>query len=184
MRRVTRAGQGWLPAGDIRAVTRDDRTLRGGIWRLPDRRCVVEEEEDFAGVPFSPLSTVAADATADGRRAVYATRSADRPGESLWVLESDGTQRRRLRDVNTHLLHGVNFGGRRLGQFRTTDGEEVAARLRLPPGWVPGTRCPTVVVVYPGDHPSHAPNAFAGGGVLPGVVLAAHGYAVLEPDTP
>lgn len=171
------AGHGWLPAGAL-GTARDDETRREALIRLADGAVVEEGEWEYAAMPFSSLHEVAADVTPDGAVAVYATRSADDPGDILWV-HTEGACRL-LADLNAHLAD-VDFGKRRVLRFTAEEGSGQAAVVRLPPGWAPGKPSPTVVIVYPGEHPSRIPHRFAAGVEA---LFTANGYAVLLPDIP
>jgi acetyl esterase/lipase len=179
------AAHGWLPPGGVWVVTRDPATERGGLFRLPldggAAECLVEEPHRFWAAPRSPLLTVAGDATPSGTRFVYTVQEAERPGQ---VLRVTGDGRRWVGiDLNAE-VRDVRFGRRRTFRYRTVDGQEVGARLLLPPDWQEGVPCPTLVAVYPGTAPSRNPQEFDGGDIVPHQLLAARGYAVLEPDVP
>ncbi len=184
---LRRGARGWLPPGDLIVFAEDEATLHQGLYRLradgTDPLLLEEGPREYLGAPFAALGTFAADATPNGERFVYAVRDGDRPGETLWLADSGGDERRAVVDLNSHLA-GKTFGVRKRFRFRTNDGEEVGARILLPPGWTPGRPCPTVVSIYPGESPSQRPYAFDDGDIPSHQLLAARGFTVLQPDIP
>ncbi len=181
------SARGSLPSGDLTVFAEDESTQHQGLYRLhadgADPLLLEEGPREYAGIPFAALGTFTADVTPNGERFVYAIRDGERPGETLWLASSGGDERRPLVDLNPHLM-GKIFGVRKSFRFRTNDGEEVGARILLPPGWTPGRHCPTVVSVYPGAWPSQRPYSFDDGDLISHQFLAARGFAVLQPDVP
>lgn len=181
------SARGWLPPGELIVFAEEEATLHQGLFRLhadgSDPLLLEAGPREYAGTPFAALGTVAADATPDGDRFMYAVRDGGRPGEILWLASRRGCERRAAVDLNPH-IEGMTFGVRERFQFRTNEGEEVGARILLSPGWTPGRPCPAVVSVYPGAWPSQHPYAFDDGDIVSHQLLAARGFAVLQPDVP
>ena len=179
--------RGWLPPNDLIVFAADQATRHQGLYRIhvEDTGASLLEAapREYASAGFAAMGTGAADATPNGHRFVCAVRDGARPGETLWVASITGNERRKAVDLNSHLA-GKTFAMRQRFRFRTNDGEELGARILLPPGWTPGWPCPTVVSIYPGAWPSEDPYSFDDGGVISHQFLAARGFAVLQPDIP
>jgi dipeptidyl aminopeptidase/acylaminoacyl peptidase len=107
-------------------------------------------------------------------------------GTSLWADHAPYGGFKLLFETNT-FLRGVAAGERTRIEYRSHDGEDLKGWILLPPGHRPGEKLPLVVEVYPGIvqdpspgwlteiNNSHAHNL---------QVLAAAGYAVLQPSMP
>lgn len=122
---------------------------------------------------------------ADPARGVVLTREAGAQG--TFLRESGpGGRSRELLALNRH-LGAVEWGARRLIDYRTADGEALQAAMILPPNYEPGRRYPTLVWVYGGFSVRSLDNYFLWhqmAGFYNLYLYAARGYVVLVPSMP
>jgi dipeptidyl aminopeptidase/acylaminoacyl peptidase len=180
---TTRGDRIWSPDGTFLYVSRrDERTKKAVVTKVAlasgRAETILEEPKAIGRVFDTPL------VAPDGKRVVYLSESA---GESadLWIAGVDFREPRRLTRINPQ-LDAYRFGESRLLDFVNVDGKALHAALLLPAGYREGTRCPTLVFVYPQDWGSETVYRFGLGG-FPAYnlqMLATRGYAVLQPDAP
>ncbi len=107
-------------------------------------------------------------------------------GTYLWADRAPYGDFALLFETNT-FLRGVTAGERERIEYRSLDGEELGGWILLPPGHRPGERHPLVVEVYPGTVQGSSPDWLTGinnAHAFNLQVLAAGGYAVLQPSMP
>lgn len=115
--------------------------------------------------------------------AVFAEKAPD--GTRLWATPR-GKPPVRLLEANTFLREVAPGEARRI-DYRGLDGEPLAGWLLLPPGARDGGRFPLVVEVYPGRVAGPTPPwtfELNNSPPLNSQLLAARGYAVLQPSMP
>lgn len=173
----------WIDQDSIAAVPTGSVVERG--WRLTDNTTA----------PLSKLPVVpkpAADpAIPDAAELIDTSPTAilwrDSTPSGLFIRERSQTGVvRALFDANTHLAR-VQWGEKRVVDYRSTSGASLKAAVILPPNYTPGQRYPTIAWVYPRymvrDHADYWLDP-----ALPGLynlqLYAAHGYVVVIPSIP
>jgi len=113
--------------------------------------------------------------------------SDDRTGTHLWLTRSSAAKVRLVHETNT-FVHEIAEPQWKKIQYRSLDGAELTGWVLLPFGYQEGKRYPLVARVYMGNEYGSAPPEFEGInetiGDHQGILLAAHGYAVLFPSMP
>jgi dipeptidyl aminopeptidase/acylaminoacyl peptidase len=112
--------------------------------------------------------------------------SNDRSGLRLWLAQQSGTHASAIYEANS-FLQDVTPGIPQKIAYRSLDGQELNGWVLLPSGYHRGDKCPLVVWVYPGRMAGTEPGrnmdiTFPWATNLQ--LLAARGYAVLEPSIP
>ncbi|HKX29493.1 MAG TPA: prolyl oligopeptidase family serine peptidase [Blastocatellia bacterium] len=163
-------------------TTRDRITMQEGIYRIElatgNSTRLMEHDLSFGKHPIFDVS-------ADGRKLVYGSESAQQPMD-LWLADAAGLQtRRRLTSANPQFDRYL-MGASRLIEWKSADGQSLRGALLLPAGYQEGRRYPLVTEVYGGASLSTRVNQFGlwGTGIRNMQLLATRGYAVLLPDAP
>ena len=118
-----------------------------------------------------------AQASADGRRLVFAASDGLTPADLFACdVEDGGAKERRLTDVNAALFAEVELRAPGRHTYRAGDGQELDAWVITPPGFDPGggRRYPLVLEIHGGPHTAYGHSFFH-----EFHVLAGRGYAVL-----
>jgi dipeptidyl aminopeptidase/acylaminoacyl peptidase len=104
----------------------------------------------------------------------------------LIEIDSGGVEHTLLPASNQHLVN-IAMSEHRIFTYQSSSGRLLRADILLPYNYVPGIRYPTVVVVYGGRIIGSPPTDFderQDASSLNELILAGHGYAVLNPSMP
>lgn len=174
----------WSPDSgrSLVVVTRDDAMKQEGLYRIEVTTGTAVKLRE-GPVSFGPLPSFKIDVSADGSRVIYALQSAGQ-SEDLWLTDRNAlSEARRVTRANPQLDKYV-MGESRVIEWLSSEGQLLRGSLLLPAGYKAGTRCPMVVVQYPGAMLSNNANRYPQYGTLNTQLLATRGYAVLLPDLP
>jgi dipeptidyl aminopeptidase/acylaminoacyl peptidase len=119
---------------------------------------------------------LAYDVSADGMQVGFVA-STDRVPWDLYVANLDGSEERRLTEVNAGWLSEKTLGDVVDLWFDSADGTHIQGWVMKPPGWDPGMSYPLAVSIHGGPHvmwSRHEPTMWH-----EWQVLAARGYVVL-----
>lgn len=123
---------------------------------------------------------------ADPARGAVLWSEATEAGLHLRATALDDKARRDLLSLNTHLAE-IQWGRKRLIDYRSADGEELKAAVILPPGFRADRRYPTITWVYGGNRVTGLNDYFLQtymAGFYNLQLYASRGYVVLIPSMP
>jgi dipeptidyl aminopeptidase/acylaminoacyl peptidase len=144
---------------------------------------------DLPAATLSPLPKPAPKASVaafDPVRATILFGVSDNTGTYLWSAQCPFGDVHLILETNTFLREIVS-GKLEQIDYRSLEGEELKGWLVLPPDHRPGVKRPLVTDLYPGlvYGPSPSPlDHINNSNALNLQILAAHGYAVLQPSMP
>jgi dipeptidyl aminopeptidase/acylaminoacyl peptidase len=138
-----------------RGVYRYDRTSK----RLEE---LVRGDDYYTGLNIST----------DGSTVLYTFAEGNRPSD-VFVAGPDLTNRRRITDANPQ-LRSRRFGRTDLIQYMDADGKKSFGVLNYPDDYQPGTKYPTVFLIYEQFFDDRFNSTIA--------LLNANGYAVMQPS--
>lgn len=173
----------WIDENSIAATPTGSVSERG--WRLTGKS--VTPLTTFPAKP-KPETSAALPQTAELIETTpAATLWRDSTASGLFIKERLPTGVvRTLFDANTHLAR-VQWGEKRLIDYRSANGASLKAAIILPPGYIPGRRYPTIAWVYPRYMVRDLADYWLDP-ALPGLynlqLYAAHGYVVVIPSVP
>jgi dipeptidyl aminopeptidase/acylaminoacyl peptidase len=110
--------------------------------------------------------------SADGSTVLYTYAEGNRPSD-LYVAGADLRNGRRITDANPQLRNRI-FGRTELIQYLDADGKKSFGVLNYPDNYQPGTKYPTVFLIYETFFDDRFNSTIA--------LLNANGYAVIQPS--
>ena len=176
----------WTPkTNTLIVVTRAEESRQEGFFAINlgtgKNEKLLEQNKSYGFVP--PLRIAV---SADQRRLVYTSQSADEP-EDIWTIGAEEFRPKRVTHINPVFDRYV-MGEGRLIEWKTLNGQTVHGALLLPAGYTQGTRYPLIVYQYPGAMWSTHGNLFGFNPFSSAVenwqFFATRGYAVLLADVP
>jgi dipeptidyl aminopeptidase/acylaminoacyl peptidase len=165
----------------ICVVTQDHQTKQNGFYKVDTTTeawtKLLEEPATYGRRFEAPI------ASTDGQYILYRSERADRAPE-IWIAAADFGATRPFSDLNP-TLRKYAYGGSRVIDYLSLDGQPLHAALLLPPDYRDGHRCPLVIWLYASALGSQNVNRFGLMDVPFNLqMLATRGYAVLWPDIP
>jgi dipeptidyl aminopeptidase/acylaminoacyl peptidase len=164
-------------------ATRDERTKKEGCYKI-DTTSGETSRLYEADVYLARDLIFAQDVSRDQKTVVFVSQDAQHP-EDIWTVGPGFQDPKRISTINKD-LEGTTFGGARVIEYYSVDGELLHGALLLPANYEEGKKYPLIVDPYGGSYRSETVFRFglSGAGVENLQILATRGYAALLPDTP